>query len=143
MKQFVQYFLIPFTFFVFQQHVFGQVYSAPIYASVAVEKTYIKPSDKVVKINTTEVYEQIASQIREKVKFPYEESIYRNQLQILLELDIDRSGHVKSTRVHNTKNKNLIKNIQQTLARLEIETPFLPSVENKTETFSIPITFQF
>jgi len=143
MKFLIQTALILFASLSIHQSITAQDSSEPIYASINTETIATATSIKVDKTTNTDALRQIANQIKEVVKFPFEEGSFRNKLQIMVELDVDKKGNVKNTRVHNTDNEVLTKNILESLSKLEKVTPIVMEGKRVSKTIFIPLTFQF
>ena len=143
MKFFIQYFLIISGFLFSHQSILAQDLSGPIYASVAVDKHKATTPDKVDIKTNTDAYGVIADQIKQYARFPFEEGRFVNETRIVVELDIDESGRLKNTRVHNTQNKALIESLVDAISKLGTVSPLVINGEVVSKTLFVPICFRF
>jgi len=117
---------------------FAQALEAPIYASV---KTTVSTTAAKAKNNTT-AFQEIVSQLKDDVSYPHEQMSYRNELTVLVEVQVGKDGKISKSLVHNATSPELVTQIESSLKELKKVTPVMIDGQQKSRTLMIPLVFK-
>lgn len=116
-----------------------------IYASVEKTSKYVSSDDKVTSaiLNDISGLNEVAQKLSQDIVYPFGESGFRNQLKIMVEVEVDRTGDITSYRVHHSKHPELLRTIGASLTSLKKVTPIKINGKTVEKSLFIPITFNF
>lgn len=145
MKSLTLTFVTLISLFGWSSEVSGQQVKGPIYASVEHTSKYVPSDYKVASTSLNDIsgLNEVANRLSEDIVYPFEESDFLNQLNIMVEVAVDTTGDITSYRVHHSDHPELLRSIEASLTQLKKVTPIKINGKTVEKSLFIPITFNF